>query len=495
MALNVIIASPEAIPFAKTGGLADVAGALPAALKKLGCRVALFMPLYREVRDKGFKAESTGISLNIPLGRRTITAELFRGENRGIPVYFIKRDEYFDRTYLYTTPDGDYFDNLERFTFFSRALIEAAVALNLRPDVIHCNDWQTGLVPAYIKSIYAPSFHQTATLFTIHNIAYQGLFPTSFFDVTGLPSGIYNPEGIEYWGKMNLLKSGIVYSDIVTTVSEGYSREIQTPEFGCGLDGILKKRSGSLFGVLNGVDYSEWNPETDPFIAKNYSSADLGGKSACKKDILKEYSLDITPAEPLIGIISRLADQKGFDILSEAMDEIMGLPLGMVVLGTGEKKYHQLFEKLSKKYPGKLGVKVKFDNSLAHKIEAGCDIFLMPSRYEPCGLNQMYSLRYGTIPVVRKTGGLDDTIRDYAGGAGNGFKFAEYSPPALVNKVKEALGVYNERKAWEKLEKKAMQEDFSWNMSAKRYVELYNLAVKNKRKEPVPETPFKKTAN
>ncbi|HLE08018.1 MAG TPA: glycogen synthase GlgA [Thermodesulfobacteriota bacterium] len=480
MALKVIIASPEALPFAKTGGLADVTGALPLALKKLGCSVTLFMPLYREVQQKGFSGiEKTGVSVTVPVGGRNVAAEVFKGETEGIPVYFLKRDEYFDRTYLYTTPDGDYFDNLERFTFFSRAALEAISALNLKPDIIHCNDWQTGLIPAYIKSIYSQPLCGAATVFTIHNIAYQGLFPSMFFDATGLPRSLFNQEGIEYWGSINLLKAGIVFSDIVTTVSETYSREIQTPEYGYGLEGVLKKKSDSVFGVLNGVDYSEWDPETDEFIAKNYSGNNLKGKSLCKKDLLKEYSLKLKPDAPVIGVISRLAAQKGFDILSEAMDSLMDSGLGMVVLGTGERKYQELFQKLSEKYPQKLGVKITFDNAIAHKIEAGCDMFLMPSRYEPCGLNQMYSLRYGAIPVVRATGGLDDTIKDYKDG-GNGFKFTEYSAKALVEKVKEALDVYRDKKAWELLQKKAMREDFSWEMSAKRYMELYNLALKKK---------------
>ncbi|MBI5598623.1 MAG: glycogen synthase GlgA [Deltaproteobacteria bacterium] len=485
MALNVIIVSSEMVPFAKTGGLADVSGELPLALKKLGMNVTLFMPLYREVIAKGFKVDPTGVEVSVPLGKRTVTAQVWKGSREGIPVYFLKRDEYFDRTYLYTTPEGDYFDNLERFIFFSRGVVEAITALGLKPDIVHCNDWQTGLIPAYLKTVYNPALPSTASLFTIHNIAYQGLFPAELFDLTGLPADIYNPEGLEYWGQLNLLKSGIIFSDIVTTVSEGYSREVQTPEYGCGLEGILQKRSRDLFGVLNGVDYSVWNPETDKLIAANYSRSDLKGKAACKKDVLKEYSLKLKPGAPLIGIISRLADQKGFDILVDAMEELMGMDLGMVVLGTGEKKYHELFEELSGRYTGKLGVKITFDNSLAHKIEAGCDMFLMPSRYEPCGLNQIYSLRYGTIPVVRATGGLDDTIDDYGGGEGNGFKFRDYSAAALAEKVGTAVAVYRDKKAWQELQKKAMQCDFSWDRSARRYMELYNRALTKLRGEDI----------
>ncbi len=484
MGLKVVIASPEIIPFAKTGGLADVAGSLPLALKRLGCDVTLFMPLYREVVDRGFGTEPTGVQVKIPIGRRTVSADLFKGTTDGVPVYFLKRDEYYDRSYLYGTPDGDYFDNLERFVFFSRGVVEAVVSLGLEPDVIHCNDWQTGLIPAYIMSIYRSSLPATATLFTIHNIAYQGIFPADFLDLTGLPGEMYTMEGLEFWGKINLLKAGIVYSDIINTVSEGYSREIQTPEYGYGLEGILAKRREDLFGVLNGVDYSVWNPETDELIASRFSSDDLGGKLACKKDLLREYSLRLKATVPLIGVISRFAEQKGFDILAEAMDALMKLDLGMVILGTGEKRYQERFESLAATYPKKLGVKIAFDNVLAHKIEAGSDMFLMPSRYEPCGLNQFYSLRYGTIPIVRATGGLDDTIKDYSGGRGNGFKFRQYSARALVRKVKEAISVYKDKKAWRALQVKAMQEDFSWDRSASRYIELYERALKKVREEP-----------
>lgn len=478
MALNVVMASPEVVPFAKTGGLADVTGSLPHALKRLGCNVALFMPLYREIVEKGVPLEPTGVEITVPLGRRTLTAKVCRGEADGIPVYFIKRDEFFDRAFLYGTPEGDYFDNLERFTFFSRAVLEALKVdkLGVKADVIHCHDWQTGLIPAYIRDTYKNAFPDVRTVFTIHNIAYQGLFPYYLFSCTGLTADVFSMDGMEFWGKMNLLKAGIVFSDLVTTVSEGYSKEIQTAEYGYGLEGVLKSRRKDLHGVLNGVDYTQWDPETDEFIPYNFTAQDLEGKKGCKKGVIKEFSLKIKPDEPLVGIISRLADQKGFDILAGAMEDILKLKIGVVVLGTGEKKYHILFEELARRHPDRLGVKITFDNALAHRIEAGCDMFLMPSKYEPCGLNQIYSLRYGTIPVVRATGGLDDTIRDYKSGVGNGFKFREYSKRALVEKLKEAAGVYKDKKAWEDLQKKAMQEDYSWERSARRYIELYNLA-------------------
>jgi len=488
--LKVFIATPEALPFAKTGGLADVTGALPKVLKGLGQEVTIGMPLYRAVAEGGFEIRPTGCEVSIPLYLREVSAPVLQGSANGIPTYFFKRDEFYDRSYLYGTPDGDYFDNLERFTLLTRGILEALKGLDFKPDIIHCHDWQTGLIPAYLKTLYKndPFFQGTATLFTIHNIAYQGLFPKSYLPLTGLPYEVFKLEGMEFWGKISLLKAGIVFSELITTVSERYSHEIQTEEYGYGLEGILRARRDDLFGVLNGVDYEEWNPAHDRFIVANYNENDISGKARCKEDLLKEYDLNLPLNTPLIGIISRLADQKGFDILAEAMDRLMAMDLGMVVLGTGDRKYHELFEGLARKYPTKLGVKIAFSNTLAHKIEAGCDMFLMPSRYEPCGMNQIYSLKYGTIPIVRATGGLDDTIQDYLGTdlksapteKGNGFKFAEYSSRALIDKIKEALQVFKDKRRWRGLIKRAMLEDFSWERSARRYLELYQRAIEKK---------------
>ena len=492
--IKVLIATPEAIPFAKTGGLADVAGALPKVLKGLGCEVRLIMPLYRQIQESGEKTEikDTGIQVSVPLGFRELSVPVFQSSANDVPAYFLKRDEYYDRKYLYTMPEGDYFDNAERFIVFSRAVIEAVKKLDFKPDIIHCHDWQTGLISTFLKTIYKndPFFVDTKTVFTIHNIAYQGQFPKSHFQLTGLPPETFTPDGVEFWGNMNFLKAGIVFSDIITTVSEKYSQEIQTSEFGYGLEGVLQAKKENLFGVLNGVDYDDWSPEKDKFIVAKYDYKDLSGKAKCRQDLLKEYNLNLPDDAPVIGIISRFADQKGFDILSQAMEDLMAMNLGMVVLGTGERKYHNLFEGLAKKYSKKLGVKITFDNKIAHKIEAGSDMFLMPSKYEPCGLNQIYSLKYGTIPIVRATGGLDDTIQDYKnppappftkggmGGfsdepTGNGFKFNEYSSKALTAKIKDAMQIFADKKEWKKLVQKGMQQDFSWERSAKRYVELY----------------------
>lgn len=356
------------------------------------------------------------------------------------------------------------------------------VALDLRPDVIHCNDWQTGLAPIFLRTFFDdhPIFRDTGTLFTIHNIGYQGLFGHLDMHLTNLPWELFTPAGIEFYGKINLLKAGIVGADILSTVSPTYSREIQTSEFGSGMEGILASRSDRLFGVLNGVDYDAWNPEIDQHIAANYGPSDLAGKAQCKADLLEQFGLPEIEDAPLLGIVSRLDDQKGFDILAPVMDDIVGEDCQLALLGTGDAKYHELFEKLARKYPDRVGVKLEFSNALAHKVEAGADIFMMPSRYEPCGLNQMYSLKYGTVPLVRATGGLDDTIVDYtesSSGSGNGFKFAQYSSSALLEKLREARRLYADKAQWNRIMQNGMACDFSWESSAKRYVELYQKAV------------------
>ena len=480
--LKILFVSPEVVPFAKTGGLADVAGSLPKALKGLGCDVRLMMPLYREVRQGKFPVRKVLEDLPIPLGSRQIASDVYEGELvKGLPVYFIERDEFYDRLNLYGSAKGDYFDNDSRFSFFARGTLNAVQALGFQPDIIHCHDWQTGLIPAclHFGRNTDSFFRSTAALFTIHNMAYQGSFPRTIVELAGLPEVCFSPEGLEFWGRANLLKAGIVYSQIVNTVSRKYSQEIQTAEFGYGLEGILAYRKNDLFGILNGVDYDLWNPETDSYLAANYSSKDLSGKKICKKDLLNRFGLPEDRFQfPVLGIISRLADQKGFDLLAEIMDPLLSQEVSLVVLGTGEEKYHRLYAELAEKYPQKLGIRLTFDNALAHQIEAGCDMFLMPSRYEPCGLNQIYSLKYGTIPVVRATGGLDDTIIpfDPKTGKGTGFKFNHYQPEALWSALEEALKVYQNRTRWGRLMKNAMAMDFSWEASAREYTKLYQLA-------------------
>ena len=480
--LNVLFLSPEAAPFAKTGGLADVAGSLPKALKGVGCDIRVAMPYYRMAKKRDFTVSLLYEDVEIPLFGEVLKGDIFLTEADGrVPLYLINKDEYFDREYLYGTPKGDYFDNVERFVYFSRMAFLLCKKLNFQPHVFHCNDWQTGLVPAYLKTMYTedPFFSGTSSLFTIHNIAYQGIFHEKKLEVTGLPRDVYHPGGIEYWGKINFLKAGIVFSDIINTVSHRYSREIQTPEFAYGLEGVLRHRSDDLYGVLNGADYREWNPKTDPLIAANYDENDLSGKAKCKEDLLAGFNLPRSLNKlPILGVISRLADQKGFDLLAESMKGLMRMDLGFVLLGRGDERYHQLFERIAKEYPKKAGIKIAYDNTLAHKIEAGSDIFLMPSRYEPCGLNQMYSLKYGTVPLVRATGGLDDTIQDYnpKTGEGTGFKFQSYSPRDFLDTVRKALAVYRDGERWEKLMIRGMKADFSWQRAAREYVNLYGRA-------------------
>ena len=484
--LRILFATPEAVPFAKTGGLADVAGALPKFLQPLGCEVILVMPYYRMVKRSGFPIQYLGEEIEVPLGDETLRAEVYQGHlDKNITVYFIGRDEFFDREYLYSGPKGDYFDNAERFVFFTRAVLNLARHIQFSPDVIHHHEWQTGLIPAYLKSIYGndPFFERTATVFTIHNIAYQGLFKKEKLSLTGLPPEMYNPEGIEFWERINLMKAGIVYADAINTVSQKYSDEIQTPEYGYGLEGILRKRRKDLYGILNGVDYQDWDPSHDSHLIARYDLNNPAGKRECKKDLLKEFGLPPALEKvPLLGMISRLADQKGFDLLAEIIDELFTFDIGFVLLGTGEQKYHDLFSRIAKKYPQKAGIRIAYDDRLAHKIEAGADLFLMPSKYEPCGLNQIYSLKYGTIPVVRATGGLDDTITHYdpSAGTGNGFKFARYNSKDFLNQIKAAMSLYAQPEQWTKLIRNAMASDFSWQRSADAYLQLYRKALEKK---------------
>jgi starch synthase len=484
--LRVLFVTPEAVPFAKTGGLADVAGALPKFLKALGCDLKVVMPYYRMVKESGHPVQHLGEEIEVLLGDEVLKADIYQSQlNQEVPVYFIGRDEFFDREYLYSTPRGDYFDNAERFIFFSKAALLFCQRMEYSPQIIHHHEWQTGLIPAYLKSIYRndPLFSRTAVVFTIHNIAYQGVFKKEKFRLTGLPIEMYNPEGIEFWERINFMKAGIVYADVINTVSQKYSEEIQTYEYGYGLEGILRKRKEALYGILNGVDYQDWDPSRDPFLIARYNPQNLSEKRECKKDLLKEFNLSPSLANfPLLGMISRLADQKGFDLLAEILDELFTLDIGFVLLGTGEQKYHDLFTEVARKYPQKAGIRIAYDDRLAHKIEAGADFFLMPSKYEPCGLNQIYSLKYGTIPIVRATGGLDDTIVNYdpATGKGNGFKFVRYDAKEFLNQMKVAIGFYSQPGHWKQLLRNAMAADFSWQRSAEAYLRLYRKALEKK---------------
>jgi starch synthase len=484
--MKILFASSEAVPFAKTGGLADVSGSLPRVLAEMGHEVFLILPKYRSIDEKRFPLTKTGITLKVPIALRVETAEVYSSESDPhFHSLFIRKDAYYDRDQLYGTPSGDFEDNAERFTFFSRALVETTLALEMSPDIIHCNDWQTGLAPVYLKTLYrnSSSLKQAASIFTIHNIGYQGLFWHYDMQLTNLGWELFTPQALEFYGKVNFLKAGIVFADAVTTVSRKYMEEIQTPEFGAGLDGVLRDRKEDLYGILNGVDYAEWSPAKDPFIKEQYGPADLKGKRACKADLQREFGLAMTEEVPLIGMISRLDEQKGFDLIEAIMEKLMELGPQCVLLGTGKEKYHLLLENLQKEYPQQLGVKIAFDNVLAHKIEAGADMFLMPSRYEPCGLNQIYSLKYGTVPIVRATGGLDDTIEDFnpLSAEGNGFKFRDYAANCLLEAIKRALQVYRDRPLWERLMVRGMSADFSWKRSASEYLRVYQETIEKKK--------------
>jgi len=482
--MKILFASSEAVPFAKTGGLADVAGTLPKVLAQMGHEVNLILPKYRGIDEKRFPASPAGTALKVPVSQKVISGEVYvRNMAPNFRVLLLRQDAYYDREQLYGTPGGDFEDNAERFIFFSRAVAEAA--LELTPDIIHCHDWQTGLTPVYLKTLYrwSPALARAASIFTIHNIGYQGLFWHYDMHLTNLGWELFTPKALEYYGKLNLLKAGIVFADAVTTVSRKYMEEIQTPEFGKGLDGVLRDRRGDLYGILNGVDYQEWSPASDPFIKEKYDASDLKGKKSCKADLQREFYLKEDPHVPLLGVISRLTDQKGVDLLVPIMEDLMGLGVQFVLLGTGEEEYNLLFQKIGQRYPQQAGIRIAFDNLLAHKIEAGADLFLMPSQYEPCGLNQIYSLRYGTIPVVRATGGLDDTIQDFdpLTEEGTGFKFVGYDPGYFLEAIQRALQVYRNGPVWEKIMVRAMAQDFSWEKSAREYVKLYEKVLAKKK--------------
>lgn len=483
--MRVVFVSSEIVPFAKTGGLADVAGTLPVELARRGVKVHVFMPYYRQIAEGDHKTEQTNISFRVQVGDAKKKVSLIDGQlDEGrVPVHFIREDAAFDREALYGTPQGDYPDNAARFALFSRAVLEAIKTLSLNPDLIHVNDWQAALIPVYTRTLESRALGHTATLLTIHNLAYQGVFPAETYPLTGLPEEHYNWRELEFYDQVNFLKGGIVFSNAVNTVSKRYAEEIQTAEFGCGLEGVLRERSHSLYGIVNGVDYTKWDPSVDDFIPRKYSPKKPAGKAACKAQLQKDVGLPVDNKAPLIGLIGRLVDQKGLDILAPAVDEIISMDAQMVVLGTGSDKYHRLLENVAAKHPDKVAAKITFDNALAHRIEAGSDIFLMPSRYEPCGLNQLYSLRYGTVPVVHATGGLADTIVQYTPellkeGRANGFRFEEYTTKALLNTLKEALSLYREDPAaWRDLMLAGMKQDWSWSRSAAEYIELYEKLV------------------
>ncbi len=511
--MKILMVASEAVPYAKTGGLADVAGTLPSEMARAGHDVLLLLPYYKTIAERfGQKSGSVapsgvpkspafgvdletgaqsseegirpaGVSIDVPLGDRKISADIYIDRRKGVRVAFLRHDPYFWRDALYQTGEGDYPDNAERFFFFSRAAFEAAKALGFQPDILHCHDWHAALAIVYLKTLYRddPFFSHTLSVFTIHNLGYQGLFWHYDWPMTGLPWELFQHKALEFYGKINCLKGGIIFSDLLTTVSKRYTKEIQTVEYGCGLEGVLGERAADLYGILNGIDVEEWNPQTDRFIAARYSAEDPSGKAKCKEALQKETGLERSDV-PLIANIGRLTVQKGVDLIVGGFERILSLGTQFLLLGSGDKAYEEKLLQFASLHPSRVHVRIAYDNAMAHRIEAGADIFLMPSRYEPCGLNQMMSLRYGTVPVVRATGGLDDTIRTFSAGrlTGNGFKFKPYEESAMLRSLADAVGVYRKEKLWRRLMQNGMGQDFSWERSAAAYLTLYRKGLAKK---------------
>ncbi|MBA3298149.1 MAG: glycogen synthase GlgA [Acidobacteria bacterium] len=470
--------TPEAHPFAKTGGLAEVASALPAALARLGHRVTIVLPRYRGVDDGGI-----AFTHSFNLGAAIVHVRFIeRHLADGVTAVLVDAPGLFDRDGLYGSEGRDYPDNAQRFAVLSRAALEYARVKGERPSVLHAHDWQAGLVPVYQKTHFAndPVLGGVPCVFTIHNLAFQGVFPSHVLPSLGLGRELLNMEALEFWGHISFLKGGVNFSEKITTVSPTYAREILTPDFGFGMQGVIARRAGDLIGIINGIDTERWNPATDAFVPAHFTADKLAGKRDAKRALLELVGLssdEVVLSRPAIGVISRLTDQKGFDLIGAAAEHLMALDATWVMLGSGELHYEQLFRSMAARHPDRVSATIGFDERLAHFIEAGADTFLMPSRYEPCGLNQLYSLRYGTLPIVRATGGLEDTVVDAAEAGGNGFKFHDYTPGALIAAVTRALAVYEDRSTWIRLQYSAMQVDPSWDVSARDYVKVYREVI------------------
>jgi starch synthase len=478
---RVLLCTSEAVPFVKTGGLADVAGALPLALARLGHDVRLALPGYAEI-DPKITSRPVGRGFDLLIGEKPVVVTMEQSDALpGVPTYLVKCPEYFGRTGLYGRPDDP-----ERFGLFCLAMLEFIKDSKWRPDVIHCNDWQTALIPVFLKRRYGedPALSKIGTLLTIHNLAYQGVFEPPALEAIGLDQSLFTVDGLEFYGNVNFLKGGLLFADVLNTVSKTYAQEIQTPEYGERLEGVLVKRRADLYGILNGVDYVEWDPATDGFIEANYDATNLAPKDANKAALQRRYNLPERADLPVFGLVSRFAGQKGLDILAEVLPHLLQLEAQFVFLGTGEPHYEELLSSLARRFPDKMGVSLAFDNPLAHLIYAGSDMFLMPSRYEPCGLGQIISLRYGTIPVVRSTGGLADTITDFKPESreGNGFAFEDYSAAALMGAMARGMMTFGAKPLWSRLIQNAMACDFSWDRSAQEYETLYQRAAHRRRR-------------
>lgn len=483
--MQIVIAASEAVPFAKTGGLADVVGALPQEILKLNHEVSVYLPLYAEVRhhlDGELRYAVPSVTIPFPHGNR-FAGIVDAGVRDGVKFYFVDCPEMFDRKGLYGNNGDSYSDNAERFGLFCRAVLEATKLLGV-PDIFHVHDWQTALIPVLLRTVYSadPLLKKCGTVLTIHNAGYQGWFPPATVDQLLLPWEIFTYDKLEHYNTFNFLKGGVVFADALSTVSRKYAEEIQGPEAGNGLDGALRRRSGDLHGILNGVDYAEWDPATDGNLAAHYTPEDLSGKRECRKDLLHAFGLEVPDETPVIGICSRFASQKGFDLLEQIAGRLAERDLAVVALGTGEPYYEKFFRDFAYANAARFSVQIRYDDAMAHKIEAGSDIFLMPSRFEPCGLNQIYSLKYGTVPVVRATGGLDDTVEEWNPqlNTGTGFKFEIYEAQALLDAIDRALATFWNKQQWSRLMQNAMAQNFSWEKPAREYTALYEEVARKK---------------
>jgi starch synthase len=482
--MRILIACSEAVPYAKTGGLADVTGAILREFRKKSENASIILPLYSVIKKK-FNLFRTGRSIRVTMGNITLKGEIFISERSSRPsAYFIDCDKLYGRPELYGTSDSDYPDNALRFIFFSMAVFETCNVMKIKPDVIHCNDWQTAMIPLYLKTLYKGNdyLENTATLYTVHNLGYEGLFTASDLKYTGLGWDYFTPERLEFYGRLNFMKAGLLYSDLINSVSETYAKEILKKENGFGLDGVLRKRQSDLYGIINGVDYNEWDPAKDSLIPERYDIDNMKGKAGNKNELLKITGLNSNNL-PLMGLVGRLSSQKGLELLYNSLDELSNMGVNVILLGKGDDYYQNLFLAASEKYRGRVFFKIGFDEALAHLIYAGCDFFLMPSRYEPCGLGQLIAMKYGTIPIARRTGGLADSIQDYNHilSKGTGFLFSDYTPSAMQDAVKRALCVFTDNERMKKIIINAMKSDFSWKSSADKYLELYRKAIKKVR--------------
>ena len=485
--MTILFAASEMVPFCKTGGLADVLGALPPMLAKKGHEVAVMLPGHSVIDRETWGFERQQTDLSIPLGYLKKPLGISSATWNGVTVHLLENEEYFDRPGLYGDSTGDYEDNGNRFIFFSRAVLAATRSLHTRPDIVHAHDWQAALLCPYLafERGHDPVFGKSKTLFTIHNLGYQGKFPFDIFKLTGLPDSVFTWTKLEFWGDVSFLKGGLVFGDALSTVSETYAEEITGEELGFGMEGVLSQRRDDLYGIVNGIDQDLWNPASDGSIPSNYTAGGMSGKTECRIALLKQCGLSAGKDTLVLGMVARLDDQKGLDIFEEAVDELMNLDIRLVLLGTGTEEHHETIRALAEKYPEKFHAFITFDDALARLIYAGADGFLMPSKYEPCGLGQLIAMRYGTLPVVHATGGLADTVADLDEDTvdGNGFSFAEYTSDALVSAVTRAVKAFRARgrARWKQAVLRAMTGDYSWNSAADRYIELYN-RIGNRRK-------------